>query len=63
MRKVSDDVEYKNVLLKSYENGCVTVNVYGIIKQYKVRKVYGFVENSLAFFAVPCYIMFTIKEG
>ena len=48
VRKVSDDVEYKNVLLKSYENGCVTVNVYGIIKQYKVRKVDGFVENSLA---------------
>lgn len=46
--KKSDDVKYRNVLLKTYENGCVTVNVYGIIKKYNVRKVEGVVENSLA---------------
>lgn len=48
IRTVSDDVEYKNVLLKSYKDGYVTVNVYGTTKKYKVRRVEGFVENSLA---------------
>ncbi len=46
--KISDDVKYRNVLLKTYENGYVTVNVYGMIKKYKVHKVEGFIENSLA---------------
>lgn len=46
--KKSDDVWYANVLLKSYEDGYVNVNIYGITRRYKVRKVDGFVENSLA---------------
>ncbi len=46
--KKSGDVSYENVLLKSYEDGYVTINIYGITKKYKVRKVDGFVENSLA---------------
>lgn len=46
--KVSDNVQYKNVLLKAYENGYVTVNVYGIIKKYKASSVEGLVNDSLA---------------
>ena len=36
--KISDDVKYRNVLLKTYENGYVTVNVYGMIKNIKYIK-------------------------
>ena len=61
--KISDDVKYRNVLLKTYENGYVTVNVYGMIKKYKVHKVEVRLTETHENDAVPFYLVSVIGSS
>lgn len=46
--EVSDSVTYENVLIKDYEKGNININVYGVIKKYKMSKKDNITDNTLA---------------